>query len=209
MDSSVFFFIFNLFYIGRVIDLQISCSCFYHGALYNDSHHCLCIFCAINHSKLSDLIFIYNYSVKSNKAGNFQSITLLPYLFYYVLVIENSVGVAVWGGDPVYPTVNYIQDPDEVIDFRGPDFHEPTPNMLDHLKEVNTQSSNSFSLSLSLSNTTERLIVRQQVIIFHQSWWHSNHTLNKINFQLLNWKGIIFCLLWVTMTQLNVGAFTR
>ncbi|KAK4589088.1 hypothetical protein RGQ29_019908 [Quercus rubra] len=41
----------------------------------------------------------------------------------------------IWGGDPVYPTVNYIQDPDEVIDFRGPDFHEPTPNMLDHLKE--------------------------------------------------------------------------
>ncbi|XP_039054122.1 protein PLASTID TRANSCRIPTIONALLY ACTIVE 12, chloroplastic-like [Hibiscus syriacus] len=41
----------------------------------------------------------------------------------------------VWGGDPVYPTVNYIQDPDEVIDYRGPDFHEPTPNMLAHLKE--------------------------------------------------------------------------
>lgn len=41
----------------------------------------------------------------------------------------------IWGGDPVYPTVNYIQDPDEVIDFRGPDFHEPTPNMVDYLKE--------------------------------------------------------------------------
>ncbi|OMO70380.1 hypothetical protein CCACVL1_18949 [Corchorus capsularis] len=41
----------------------------------------------------------------------------------------------IWGGDPVYPTVNYIQDPDEVIDYRGPDFHEPTPNMLAHLKE--------------------------------------------------------------------------
>ncbi|XP_052179993.1 protein PLASTID TRANSCRIPTIONALLY ACTIVE 12, chloroplastic [Diospyros lotus] len=41
----------------------------------------------------------------------------------------------IWGGDPVYPTINYIQDPNEVIDFRGPDFHEPTPNMLDFLKE--------------------------------------------------------------------------
>ncbi|KAK4440201.1 protein PLASTID TRANSCRIPTIONALLY ACTIVE 12, chloroplastic [Sesamum alatum] len=41
----------------------------------------------------------------------------------------------IWGGDPVYPTVNYIQDPNEVIDYRGPDFHEPTPNMLDYLKE--------------------------------------------------------------------------
>ncbi|GER48905.1 plastid transcriptionally active 12 [Striga asiatica] len=41
----------------------------------------------------------------------------------------------IWGGDPVYPTINYIQDPDEVIDYRGPDFHEPTPNMLDYLKE--------------------------------------------------------------------------
>ncbi|XP_009600337.1 protein PLASTID TRANSCRIPTIONALLY ACTIVE 12, chloroplastic [Nicotiana tabacum] len=41
----------------------------------------------------------------------------------------------IWGGDPVYPTINYIQDPDEVIDYRGPDFHEPTPNMLAYLKE--------------------------------------------------------------------------
>ncbi|AES64124.1 hypothetical protein MtrunA17_Chr2g0285501 [Medicago truncatula] len=41
----------------------------------------------------------------------------------------------IWGGDPVYPTVNYIQDPDEVIDYRGADFHEPTPNMLPFLKE--------------------------------------------------------------------------
>lgn len=41
----------------------------------------------------------------------------------------------IWGGDPVYPTVNYIQDPNEVIDYRGPDFHEPTPNMLSYLKE--------------------------------------------------------------------------
>ncbi|KAL0542646.1 hypothetical protein IC582_017719 [Cucumis melo] len=41
----------------------------------------------------------------------------------------------IWGGDPVYPTVNYIQDPNEIIDYRGPDFHEPTPDMLDFLKE--------------------------------------------------------------------------
>nr|GLL28995.1 protein PLASTID TRANSCRIPTIONALLY ACTIVE 12 [Ipomoea trifida] len=41
----------------------------------------------------------------------------------------------IWGGDPVYPTINYIQDPNEVIDFRGPDFHEPTPDMLAYLKE--------------------------------------------------------------------------
>ncbi|KAJ8762657.1 hypothetical protein K2173_010678 [Erythroxylum novogranatense] len=41
----------------------------------------------------------------------------------------------IWGGDPVYPTINYIQDPDEIIDYRGPNFHEPTPNMLAYLKE--------------------------------------------------------------------------
>ncbi|XP_061370019.1 protein PLASTID TRANSCRIPTIONALLY ACTIVE 12, chloroplastic isoform X2 [Gastrolobium bilobum] len=41
----------------------------------------------------------------------------------------------IWGGDPVYPTVNYIREPDAVVDYRGPDFHEPTPNMLDYLKE--------------------------------------------------------------------------
>lgn len=45
-------------------------------------------------------------------------------------------GHLVWGGDPVYPTVNYIQEPDAIIDYRGPDFHEPTPDMLDFLKEV-------------------------------------------------------------------------
>ncbi|KAK9093330.1 hypothetical protein Syun_028241 [Stephania yunnanensis] len=41
----------------------------------------------------------------------------------------------IWGGDPVYPTINYIQDPDAVIDYRGPDFHEPTPEMLPYLME--------------------------------------------------------------------------
>ncbi|XP_057947969.1 protein PLASTID TRANSCRIPTIONALLY ACTIVE 12, chloroplastic isoform X2 [Malania oleifera] len=41
----------------------------------------------------------------------------------------------IWGGDPVYPTVNYIHDPNELADYRGPDFHEPTPNILDYLKE--------------------------------------------------------------------------
>lgn len=41
----------------------------------------------------------------------------------------------VWGGDPVYPTVNYIQDPDEVVDYRRPDYKEPTPNMIAFLKE--------------------------------------------------------------------------
>lgn len=42
----------------------------------------------------------------------------------------------IWGGDPVYPTVNYIRDPNEVCDFRGPDFHEPTPEILDYLMEL-------------------------------------------------------------------------
>ncbi|GAV83831.1 hypothetical protein CFOL_v3_27276 [Cephalotus follicularis] len=41
----------------------------------------------------------------------------------------------IWGGDPVYPTVNYIQDPNEVADYRDPEFHEPTPNLLAYLKE--------------------------------------------------------------------------
>ena len=43
---------------------------------------------------------------------------------------------AVWGGDPVYPTVNYVQDPDEVIDYRGPEFHAPTPEVVPYLMEV-------------------------------------------------------------------------
>ncbi|XP_020586558.1 protein PLASTID TRANSCRIPTIONALLY ACTIVE 12 [Phalaenopsis equestris] len=41
----------------------------------------------------------------------------------------------IWGGDPVYPTINYVQDPEEVIDYRGPNFHEPTPDVLAYLME--------------------------------------------------------------------------
>ncbi|CAM0883490.1 unnamed protein product [Alopecurus aequalis] len=41
----------------------------------------------------------------------------------------------IWGGDPVYPTVNYVQDPDQVIDYRGPEFHEPTPEVVPYLME--------------------------------------------------------------------------
>jgi hypothetical protein len=55
---------------------------------------------------------------------------------------------AVWGGDPVYPTVNYIQDPNEIIDYRGPDFHEPTPNMLDYLKEVSILTKLNYLITL-------------------------------------------------------------
>ncbi|KAM7500539.1 hypothetical protein LguiA_024953 [Lonicera macranthoides] len=49
--------------------------------------------------------------------------------------VQKHYEETVWGGDPVYPTINYIHDPDEVTDFRGPDFHEPTPDMIDYLKE--------------------------------------------------------------------------
>ncbi|CAO1946126.1 unnamed protein product [Urochloa humidicola] len=41
----------------------------------------------------------------------------------------------IWGGDPVYPTINYVQDPEEVIDYRGPEFHEPTPEVVPYLME--------------------------------------------------------------------------
>lgn len=58
---------------------------------------------------------------------------------------------AVWGGDPVYPTINYIQDPNEIIDYRGPDFHEPTPDMLDFLKEVALLCLLFFKLLFTLS----------------------------------------------------------
>ncbi|KAK9936855.1 hypothetical protein M0R45_013677 [Rubus argutus] len=53
----------------------------------------------------------------------------------HFIMLTACLASAVWGGDPVYPTVNYIQGPDEVIDYRGPDFHEPTQNMLSFLKE--------------------------------------------------------------------------
>ncbi|XP_052154885.1 protein PLASTID TRANSCRIPTIONALLY ACTIVE 12, chloroplastic isoform X1 [Oryza glaberrima] len=41
----------------------------------------------------------------------------------------------IWGGDPVYPTINYVHDPDEVADYRGPEFHEPTPEVVPYLME--------------------------------------------------------------------------
>ncbi|KAJ8545305.1 hypothetical protein K7X08_017888 [Anisodus acutangulus] len=60
----------------------------------------------------------------------------------------------IWGGDPVYPTINYIQDLDEVVDYRGPDFHEPTPNMLAYLKEFKLIAECCYMLRL-LSKATE------------------------------------------------------
>ncbi|KAH9609854.1 hypothetical protein KSS87_010781 [Heliosperma pusillum] len=60
------------------------------------------------------------------------------FLLFFSPALFSRILTRVWGGDPVYPTINYIQDPDAVIDYRGPDFHEPTPNMLAYLKEINT-----------------------------------------------------------------------
>ncbi|KAJ3696144.1 hypothetical protein LUZ60_001521 [Juncus effusus] len=36
----------------------------------------------------------------------------------------------IWGGDPVYRTENYYRDEDEVIDYRGPEFHEHIPDVV-------------------------------------------------------------------------------
>ncbi|KAL3685314.1 hypothetical protein R1sor_003336 [Riccia sorocarpa] len=41
----------------------------------------------------------------------------------------------VWGGDPVYPTINYERDPDEVADYRNPNMHEPIPDIVEMLRE--------------------------------------------------------------------------
>ncbi|XP_024525277.1 protein PLASTID TRANSCRIPTIONALLY ACTIVE 12, chloroplastic-like [Selaginella moellendorffii] len=40
---------------------------------------------------------------------------------------------SVFGGDPVYPTINYRKKPDEIPDYRGPNFHQPRPNLIEHL----------------------------------------------------------------------------
>ncbi|KAL0721104.1 hypothetical protein Bca4012_035703 [Brassica carinata] len=65
----------------------------------------------------------------------------------------------IWGGDPVYPTINYIQAPDAVMDFRGPDFHEPTPNMLSYLKENGKVISREMHETLLAKEKTEQLEV--------------------------------------------------
>ncbi|ESQ52065.1 hypothetical protein EUTSA_v10016502mg [Eutrema salsugineum] len=65
----------------------------------------------------------------------------------------------IWGGDPVYPTINYIQAPDAVMDFRGPDFHEPTPNMLDYLKENGKVISREVHKTLLAKEKTEQVEV--------------------------------------------------
>ncbi|CAM6093227.1 unnamed protein product [Calypogeia fissa] len=41
----------------------------------------------------------------------------------------------VWGGDPVYPTVNYEVDPDAVADYRNENLHEPIPDIIEVLRE--------------------------------------------------------------------------
>lgn len=43
--------------------------------------------------------------------------------------------IQVWGGDPVYPTKNYEQDPDAVADYRNENLHEPTPDIVDLLQD--------------------------------------------------------------------------
>lgn len=43
---------------------------------------------------------------------------------------------AVWGGDPIYPSVNYYQDPNAKADYRGPNFHEPSENIFDTLRKA-------------------------------------------------------------------------
>eukprot|EP00246_Nothoceros_aenigmaticus_P001953 TRINITY_DN12623_c0_g2_i1.p1 TRINITY_DN12623_c0_g2~~TRINITY_DN12623_c0_g2_i1.p1 ORF type:complete len:268 (-),score=88.94 TRINITY_DN12623_c0_g2_i1:43-846(-) len=42
----------------------------------------------------------------------------------------------VYGGDPVYPTINYEQDPNSVVDYRGPNFHEPTPSIVEVIRRA-------------------------------------------------------------------------
>ncbi|KAK9073061.1 hypothetical protein SSX86_007383 [Deinandra increscens subsp. villosa] len=66
----------------------------------------------------------------------------------------------IWGGDPVYPTVNYIQDPDQVIDFRGPDFHEPTPNILAYLQQNGNITSKEEMDRILASEKVEKVKVK-------------------------------------------------
>lgn len=69
----------------------------------------------------------------------------------------------IWGGDPVYPTINYIQDPDQVIDFRGPDFHEPTPNVLAYLQENGNITSKEEIDRILASEKVEKVKVKSPV----------------------------------------------
>ncbi|MCO5557906.1 hypothetical protein L7F22_011479 [Adiantum nelumboides] len=43
---------------------------------------------------------------------------------------------AVWGGDPVYPTINYYQDPNAKADYRGPNMHEPQEDLFESLRKA-------------------------------------------------------------------------
>lgn len=82
-----------------------------------------------------DLMIFSDYLPSFTLAEKYRLSNLFFFFFFFP---------AVWGGDPVYPTINYIQDPNEVIDYRGPDFHEPTPNMLSYLMEVKSVSLQSY-----------------------------------------------------------------
>jgi hypothetical protein len=46
------------------------------------------------------------------------------------------LSITVWGGDPVYPTINYEQPPDMVADYRNENMHEPIPDIVELLREV-------------------------------------------------------------------------
>ncbi|PWA36459.1 plastid transcriptionally active 12 [Artemisia annua] len=66
----------------------------------------------------------------------------------------------IWGGDPVYPTINYIQEPNQVIDFRGPDFHEPTPDVLAYLKQNGNITSKEEIDKILASEKVEKVKVK-------------------------------------------------
>lgn len=51
-------------------------------------------------------------------------------------IVMSFLSYAVWGGDPVYPTINYEQDPDHVADYRNENMHEPIPDIVEMLREV-------------------------------------------------------------------------
>eukprot|EP00252_Welwitschia_mirabilis_P010317 TRINITY_DN2351_c0_g1_i3.p1 TRINITY_DN2351_c0_g1~~TRINITY_DN2351_c0_g1_i3.p1 ORF type:complete len:504 (+),score=108.78 TRINITY_DN2351_c0_g1_i3:292-1803(+) len=51
-----------------------------------------------------------------------------------VMRMRPELKIEAFGGDPVFPVVNYEQAPDHVTDFRGPFYHEPTRSVVEIMK---------------------------------------------------------------------------
>ncbi|CAM6081977.1 unnamed protein product [Calypogeia fissa] len=82
------------------------------------------------------LCLVFNGAIRQSRiVDNLESIDSLKKFSMRQGVEKEDQIKQVWGGDPVYPTVNYEVDPNAVADYRNENLHEPIPDIIEVLCE--------------------------------------------------------------------------